>query len=83
MPRATYFLPAEPDYKTVGRTIKARWILLGITKKDLCARTGMTERTLTARLQHPEDFTAKELHRIGKVLGVRFVLNGDEMEVLA
>lgn len=83
MPKVKYFVPQEPDYKTVGRTIKARWILLGITKKDLCARTGMTERTLTARLQHPEDFTAQELHRIGKALGMQFLLNGENMEVLA
>lgn len=83
MPKVKYFVPPEPDYKTVGRTIKARWILLGITKRDLCERTGISERTLTSRLAHPEDFTAKELTRLGKALGVQFILTEGKMEVIA
>lgn len=42
-----------------------------LTTADICKKTGIPERTITERLQHPEKIRLEDLYKLCDVAGVR------------
>lgn len=53
------------------KRIEAQMVLLGITKKELACKLGLSYNTLLAKLRGERDFTLNEAWKVKELLNLR------------